>query len=189
MPSFTVHLDRRYQVAGVHSAGVTTWTLPIADAAVDTIVIGEGGGSNSGLVITSGITVGVSGKTFSVTGNYGGYESILGVAFDMQVDLAVPFPKSQQNNPELKPWRQVRYVDIAYHRSAGFLVQSAMSGRATRTWTLADPAAGTAESSDVFRANCNGNADGQVISILSSSPKRVCVVSATFQMDVNTRRD
>lgn len=191
MPSFTVHLDRRYQVAGVYNAGAgkTAWTLPVPDATVNTIVIGEGGLSNAGLIITSGITYNSAQKTYSVNGNYGGYESILGIQFPMQVDLSVPYPISQQQNAEINVWRQVRYLDLAHFRSAGFTVQSAMTGRATRTWTFAGSSDGTAEASGVFRAHCNGNADQQTVSILSSSAKRVCVAAATFNMDANTRRD
>lgn len=191
MPSFTVHLDRRYQVTGVYNGGNgrTYWTILIPDQSINTIVIGEGGGSSSGTEITTGINYDSLTKSYNVLGNYGGYESILGIRYSMQVDLSVPFPKSFQQNPEINVRRQIRYLDLAYFRSAGFVVQSVMTGRTTRYWSFAGSANGDAEASGVFRAHCNGDADSQTVSITSSSIARVCIASATFNMDVNTRRD
>lgn len=189
MATFSPLLDRQYQLthSGTTSGpDTTTWTLPIADAKVDTLILGDDFGVNAGTVYP----VVPSGNTVTLTGTFTAGPVVIGVAFPASVQLTRPFSGTRGQNPDFTSHAQVRHVDVSHHKSGPYTVQHAwLDNRVTRTRTFSDDHSADAESTGRFRARLNGNADKSVYSIVMPEPKRVLIASVYFELDDNKRRD
>lgn len=200
MPSFTPHLDRRYQLAGFdYTAGHTSWQLPFNDTAVNCLVIGDAFAA-AGTVYLSGTIDGVVHNDFALSSglvtltasgvNYVTTDAcILGVLYSMTIRPTRPFYRDQQGNADFVTRIGVRHLDVAYYQSGGFLVRRTMTGRANSDRTFAGD--GTVTAVGKMRAHLNGNTKDAywTVQSLASVPKRVVIPSISFDVDANARRD
>lgn len=189
MPTFTHILDRRYELthSGTTSGpDTTTWTLPIADAKVDTLILGNDFGQNSGTVYP----VTPSGNTVTLSGIFTAGPVTIGVAFPARTTLTRPFTGTRGQNPDFASHAQVRHLDISHYKSGPYeVVQAWIDGRTSRTRTFSDSNSADAASIGRFRARIGGNADKCTYTIQVSTPKRVLIASVYFELDDNKRRD
>jgi hypothetical protein len=189
MANFTHILDRRYELT--HSGtttgpDTTTWTLPIADAKVDTLILGNDFGQNSGTVYP----VVPSGNTVTLSGIFTAGPVTIGVAFPAMTRLTRPFTGTRGQNPDFTSHAQVRHLDVSHYKSGPYeVVQAWPDNRPSRTRTFSDSNSADTASIGRFRARLNGNADKSYYTISVPNPKRVFIASVYFELDDNKRRD
>lgn len=198
MPSFTVHLDRRYQLTAHINSGHSRWALPFHDTSVNCLVVGDGFG-DAGTVYLAGTIDGVVYNDFSIaagyltlnanTNDYTAHECTMGSLYSMELEPTRPFYRDREGNADPITRIGVRHLDVSYYRSSGFRVRREMAGRANKDKTFAGD--GTVAATGKLRANLNGNTDDATWKILSlpSVPKRVVIPSIRFDVDANARRD
>lgn len=195
MPSYTVHLDRRYQLTGTYGAGNTTWTLPFADPFANCLVVGETHADTGkfytkvGTTEVSGQTgtFTVSGATVTITGiDYSSIPCVIGTLYTMSLYPTRPFSVDSTGAPDPVARVQVHGLDVSYHLSAGFDVVRTMTGRTSATRSFV--ATGAPTNTGVYRALLNGNTKDATWYIQSTSPKRVVIPSIYFHTDANDRR-
>lgn len=189
MATFAHILDRRYELtySGTTSGpDTTTWTLPIADAKVDTLILGADFGVNAGTVY--GITP--SGNTVTLPGIFIAGPVTIGVAFPARTTLTRPFAGTRGQNPDFASHAQVRHLDVSHYKSGPYeVIQAWPDGRASRTRTFSDSNSADTASTGRFRARLGGNADKSIYTIQVATPKRVFIASVFFELDDNKRRD
>ncbi len=198
MPSFTTHLDRRYQLTATYSASRSRWALPFNDTTVNCLVVGDSFG-DAGTVYLSGTIDGVAYNDFSVsagvlvmttvTTDYSGAECTMGSLYSMSIVPTRPFYRDRNGNADFVTRIGVRHLDVAYYKSSGFRVKRAMTGRADSTRTFAGD--GTVSLVGKLRAHLNGNNKDATWTVesLPTVPKRVIIPSLQFDADANARRD
>jgi hypothetical protein len=118
---FSVRMDQRVSVQGVYADGVTSWTLPYADAGVDTVVLGQGfdteynGGAAlqqwRGRIIKDTLTIENVGDTtvISVPGKYDTNlnqqpaQVWIGRSYEMVVQMNEPFLPGNTEGGQVAP--------------------------------------------------------------------------------------
>lgn len=195
MAAYTPLLDRRYKVLGTYSGGtgLTTWALPLGDASINLMILGPSFANPGAVYVeTGGFTLDVANSRATKSGDYTAGYVIFGTAYDMDVELTTPYPKTKDNNDNYTAHRQIRHVDLTYSQSGPFTITSVWENN-SHLGKSVSPASSTAidnaTATSKLRARINGNADQMSLHITSSDPKRVNIASAFFEIDSNTRRD
>lgn len=198
MPSFTVHLDRRYQLTGHSNLDHTRWALPFHDTTINCLVVGDGF-ADAGTVYLAGTIDGVVYDDFSITSgyltldvnenDYTAHECTMGSLYSMAIVPTRPFYRDRNGNADFVTRIGVRHLDVAYYQSSGFRVRRTMTGRSDALRTFAGD--GTVNSVGKLRAHLNGNnKDARwTVESLPTTPKRVIIPSLQFDADANARRD
>ena len=175
---YVVRLDRRYELLGVYSAGVTTWTLPVEDPAVDTIVLGDQFEA-SGLWYPPDSN---SGTSITLAGRFDYGLCVLGHAYDMNVELTRPFHRDQNGTPNLKAWLTLRAATFAHHNTGYYEVLSQMTSRADRSRVFSF-AYQPGEEFGTLTANFNGRCDDNRLFVLNNTPRPSVISAIDYHCD------
>ena len=196
---YAVRLDRRMTLTGVHSAGTTTWTLPLDDAGVgrlsdttiNAIVLGTGtatGGTtgSAGDVLTP-TTAG--GTTVTKTGNYSGAAAVLGRTFASTVQLSRPFVRDQ-NGLSLQSGRLTHIRQhLRLHNTGAVTLTASKAGSADRTKSFTPPSGTTVSTAAALQAHHGGDADQTTLTLSGSGAKPWSVAGVEYLADYQPRSD
>ena len=192
---FAVRLDQRVSSQGVYADGTTTWTLPYANAGVDTVVLGQGfdvdynDGAQQrwrGRVLKDNLTITNDGDTtvISVPGRYdqnlnGDTAKVwIGKSYEMNVRLNEPFLSSKTDeSPASYGIVHMRTGMVRLTDSAAFTVRITPYDRSPVTrdfftvqvgmYTLGEP---LILADDEFHFNILGAANNTKVEFLNTTP-------------------
>lgn len=176
--AYPVHLDRQMRLTGVHAAGTTTWTIPIAavGSTLNKIVLGPAFGVSSGNVLDIG---GYSGSTVTVAGNYSAGEAILGRFYDFSLELSRVFFKEGAIVADLRTDVLLRYVTV-HHTTAGPYGVRVDYGDQRADITSSFTPTGHTQDFGEFKAWIMTKATRSAVFIESSHPTPLTIVSVQF---------
>lgn len=137
-----VYMDRKLYLTGVHSAGVTTFTLPNAPSVasgsaqfsgfgstLNKVVLGNSFGSSAGNVLS----ISAYGTTFvQVVGNYSAGPCALGSYFLHSVVPFRPFLRDNRGRADIRKNLLVASLAIAYYLSCSIRVKAEQLNSVTR---------------------------------------------------------
>lgn len=109
-----VHLDRMFVLTGVHAGGVTTWTLPVADETLDTIVLGPDFGDDAGKIVAPDSVVGTA---VTLAGDHTAGDVAIGRSYVMSVELSRPYQRDAEGNADITALLLVRQVSAMMHNA------------------------------------------------------------------------
>ena len=131
---FHAMMDRKYVATGTYSSTSkkTTFTLPFADANIDSVVLADQWGDRKGQVVSS-ITSVYNGTTLvRVSGDYSTYPCVLGKSYSHTVQLSPPFVKNE-NDIVVQGNLHIRNLDILFEDAVTFDVIVTPRGREPKT--------------------------------------------------------
>jgi hypothetical protein len=126
---FAPLLDRRVYVAGVHSGGYTTWTLPYAHASAVQVLLATGGEAGRWFATPSYPT----GTTVRVPGNYDGIYAYIGLPYTFNLELSPQYYR-EQTEPDVFARVQLNHLWIRCRDTGYFEVNVTPKLRAAKTW-------------------------------------------------------
>jgi hypothetical protein len=183
---YSIHLDRKCRLLGVYSAGTgyTTWTLPILDTTLTTIVLASAAfGSNNGKIMVGTYDTGV----VSIAGDWSAGYAVIGRPFLMSVELSRPYRRNRLNEAIISD-RLQHAVQYFSHRNTGDytirVATDAPPSRSDRTKDFTVSTIGAVEEQGETRTSMSGWAEKTHFFVESDSP-RPCTISAIkYTVDV-----
>ena len=176
--AYEVHMDRKLRLAGVHSAGTTTFTLP----ATPTVLGGgssqiSGYGSTLNKVVTPTGTVydvaSYTATTVTVTGDLSGGTCTLGRWFAWSVDMTRPYVRTDSNALVQDPL----FIETASFAFANTMNMTVTEGTRTRTTTQTSPTSG------VITTLLGGKAGSISHSVSDSNPGPTGLTGMEYDID------
>ena len=142
--TFSPRLDSKHTLTGVYSSPNTTWTLPINDESVDTIVLGPDFGDDAYSSLTPDS---VSGSTVTIAGDYSAGECIIGRSYSASVQLSRPYLKDYQGNSIMNASLYMNRIVLHYENTSDFSVRVSITGfdDQTSVFTTGDNSLDTGE--------------------------------------------
>ena len=183
--AYPVCLDRKIRQTGSYDAGddETTWTLPITDETIDTIVLSDDFGALAGTII-EGDDVTVSGTAVTVADDYSAGEVLLGRAFTKEIQLSRPYRRDGKGIAYVRERLTLRRIVAHYFRTLTVSIKATMALRSDRTKTFT--ASGNTRAEGVLKAWFNGNAADMSLYIRNTTPKPSTVTSLEILADVSS---
>ncbi|RMH26430.1 MAG: hypothetical protein D6692_09345 [Planctomycetota bacterium] len=174
-------LDHWTAVTGVHSGGVTTWTLPFTDDNLDLIVQG-GDMASPGAEITM-----TSNSAGSVTadGDHSAGKAIIGRVFTTMIELPRPFIRGRGDRAALDVVSQSVSLTVRHTDALRYQVRRTQPNRPDRTIVFTP--AGSGIENGEKRFNVRGDSKNQRVFIESVSADPVTVVGVERQIDATRR--
>ena len=177
------HLDRQFILTGSYDSGAdeTTWTLPVTDNTVDTIILGPDFQEAGDIVGPDS----VSGNTVKKDGDWSDGEVAIGRAYTMSIELTRPYIQDRNGNADTDAWVQIRQVVATFHNTGALTIRTSMLNRNDRKREMdVDPI----DARGQLTAWHNGNAFEARTFIESYSPKPCTVIGVEFTVDYAPRR-
>jgi hypothetical protein len=170
---YIVYLDRRVELTGVFSSGVTTWTLPFTDSTINCIVPGfTSGAAVNGVAVTPDTS---TGTTVTKAGNYSGGVCTLGRTYQSQVLLSKPLVRDNNNFSLIGPRFLVRGLSVFHRRAGSYTVRLDRPSPNSDVSRSFQSPVGPVENNGVFIARLPGNPDREQWYIEDSTPKPMVV--------------
>ena len=174
---FRVMLDRKVCLQGVHAAGVTTWTLPFLDPTINTIVLSNDFGANTGLVIAAKTN---NGTLVTADGNWSAGCAMLGRSYQMDVVPSRPFKRGFQGRANATLVFTIRKIATTHRETAAYRTRISLPSRVDRTKDFT-PLSGTVlDSNERHKHWATGSSKDMTIHIESATAKPCTVVSLTY---------
>ena len=175
-----VHLDCQMVVAGVHSAGTTTFTLP--NSLSDTTI------TRGALVGGTALTLTANGTTCTVSGDYqtGSPVVVLGQPFTLTTELTRPYVRDQNGVADINKQVTMREVITKHQNTGAYTLRCVVSGSADRTKVFT-PASGITEAAGTMRSWFNGDTKRQTITIESSSHLPLTITGIEYFVESSSR--
>jgi len=170
---YIVYLDRRVELTGVYSAGVTTWTLPFTDSTLNCIVPGfTAGAATDGVPVTPTTN---TGTTVTKSGDYSGGVCTIGRTYQSQVLLSKPTVRDGNGVTIIGPRFLIRGLSVFHRRAGSYTVRldrPSPNADVTRSFT---PSSGLTENNGTFIARLPGNPDKEEWYIEDTSAKPMVI--------------
>ena len=116
MMQYSVLLDRRVEVKGVYSGGVTTFTLPYVDARVPTFVKSFGmSPPGAALALTK-----AGPAAYTVVGDLGGQQVTAGFGYEMRYRFSPMFVRDSKGQSVVTAKLKLRTIAVAYANTGAF---------------------------------------------------------------------
>jgi len=117
--NYIKHIDFQHRLVGVHSAGTTTFTLPVSDTTVNVAVPLF---TANDAVLDTPITVVSSGTSVTVSGNYAGGTCIVGRTFTSSVELSRFYIRDDNGRATVATTGIVNDLYVKHRRSGQYKV-------------------------------------------------------------------
>lgn len=180
---FVPRLDRRIITdAGVHSAGVTTWTLPCSAVGMDAIVLSDDFEFDTGRVV---IPTTATGTTVTATGDYSGKSVMIGRYFDFMAELSQVFRRDFNGNADLSSSITIRSVETQHRNSGKYTLRNKLRFRDDRVKDFELNGDTSISKVGKLRQWAPGRAENTRIIIESSSHKPVTIAGVEMLVDVD----
>jgi hypothetical protein len=129
--SLTVLLDRKVSLTGVYNAGtgLTTWTLPYADAGTFSVILSDSFTGRRGEKLN---TTKASTTTLTAVGDFSAHPCFVGRSYSFSWTLSEQFVRDPQSNAALLDGRlQLRYLTLLFANTGYFRVRVTPPGGQT----------------------------------------------------------
>lgn len=177
-----VHLDRQMILTGTFGGVNTTWTMPVTDETVDTIILGPDFGANAGKILAP---TDVSATTVTLAGDYSAGPVVIGRSFTMSVELTRPYRRDYNGIADVQARITIRQVTAQYHNTGYLKLRASMNNRTDRTKEIdVDPL----DTRGYIKAWFNGNAENMRLFIESTKPKPCTVTALEYIVDYSPMR-
>lgn len=181
---YSVHLDRKVRLTGSYATGVTTWTLPIDDNTLTTVVLASTAfGANNGKVLAGTYDNG----TITFAGDYSAGPVIIGRPFTMTVELSRPYRRDQASNSVLGDRLQHSVQYFSHLNSGDYTVRATMPSpptRADRTKVFSFATIGGVQEQGETRTLFSGSCEQLRIFVESALPRPVTISGIKYTVEV-----
>lgn len=165
--NYIKHLDCQHRLVGVHSAGTTTFTLPVSDTTINVAVPLF---TANAAVLDTPVTVVSSGTSVTVSGNYGGGTCIVGRTFTSSVELSRFYLRDEQGRAVVSMTGIVNEMHLKHHRTGPYTVKLNFGPSDPRSvWSETFAPTGLVDPDGSFKPWIQFGTDKARISIESSS--------------------
>lgn len=176
-----VHLDRQMILTGVYAAGNTTWTMPITDETIDTIILGPDFDDAGKILSPDDVTT----DTVTLAGDYSDGPVVIGRSFTMSVELTRPYRRDYNGIADVQARMTLRQMTAQYHNTGNLRLRASMNNRTDRIKELdVDPI----DVRGYIKAWFSGNAELMRLFIESTKPKPCTVTALEYILDYEPRR-
>jgi len=184
---FRLHMDRMFELQGTFSGGDTTWTLPIDDPNVDTIVLSDDFGATSGTIITPNT---VSAGVVTVTGtDYSAGLVAIGRKTSFDIELSRPFIRDQNNNSEVDSFMSVHRINSTHYKSGPYTLKVTQQGRSDRTSSFAPATGSHLETFGVFAMQDGGDTTEAQFFVTGNGPRPIIIAAFGYNSDLELQDD
>jgi len=177
MYPFVIHLDRMMRVIGTYDANAdeTSWTLPVADDSLDTIVLSNTFGDNAGETLEPDTN---SAGTVTKSGDWSNGEVVIGRSFTQSIELSRVYVRDRNDRADTDAWVQIRETVASFQDTQGLMIRSRMPRRQDRITRLMGE---RIRDRDELNAWHNGNAS-DMRQFLEQSTAKPCTITAVEYM-------
>lgn len=178
---FAVKLDSLHTLTGAYDTGtgLTTWTLPVEDETIDTVLYGPGFGEDlAGTPVSSNLTV--SGDEVSAPGDFTEFPCVLGHQFDFILQPTRPFVRDRNGAADTNARFTTREINVRHIDTGSYTIKATQERRADRSKVFLDAAIDAhGETSAWF----NGHAEDMTVTIEDTSIYPITITAVEFRGD------
>jgi hypothetical protein len=185
--NYVKHLDCQHRLTGVHSAGTTTFTLPVSDTTINVAVPTF---TANAAVLDTPVTVVSSGTSVTVSGNYEGGTCIVGRTFTSSVELSRFYLRDDQGRAVVSMTGIVNELHFKHRRTGAYTIKLNFGpGDPRSVWTETFTPTSLVDPDGTFKPWIQFGTDKARVSIESSSvyPFHLSTVEAVITPASTTR--
>ena len=134
---YPLHMDAKIILIGEYNAADperTTWTLPFADATIDTIVLSSQFGRMEGIVLTPDS---ITNRKVRLAGDWSGGKVALGRSFSRSVKLSRPYRRDSAGVSLIGDRISIQKIITEHLNAHGYSIRAELPNRASRTKVFA----------------------------------------------------